>query len=62
MDHRKNLTKLHGESKKKVDDLIKSKGKLKKGTHEKVHAAKEEWDVAWNKMMEILLVLERLEI
>jgi len=28
----------------------------------KLHKAKEEWQVAWNKFMEALMVLERLEI
>ncbi len=62
MDHKEKLTRLHTKSLKKVDDYIKTKGKLKKKEHEKVHAAKNEWDAAWNKMMEMLLVLERLEI
>jgi hypothetical protein len=29
---------------------------------EKVHKSKEEWQVAWGKLMEALMVLERLEI
>jgi hypothetical protein len=62
MDHKEKLTKLHKESLRKVEEYIKAKGKMKKAEQEKVHAAKDEWNTAWNKMMEMLLVLERLEI
>jgi hypothetical protein len=30
--------------------------------HEKLHNAKSKWQSAWNELMEVLLVLERLEI
>ena len=62
MDHKEELTELHNASVEKIDEYIKTKGELKQDDHEKVHAAKEEWASAWNKMMEALLVLERLEI
>lgn len=62
MDHKKKLTELHNASVEKIEEYLKIKGELKKDDHEKVHAAKDEWANAWNKMMETLLVLERLEI
>lgn len=62
MDHKEKLTELHNASVEKIEEYIKAKGELKQDDHEKVHAAKDEWANAWNKMMETLLVLERLEI
>lgn len=62
MDHKEKLTELHQEALQKVDELLKAKGELKQEDHEQIHSAKEEWNKAWNKMMEVLLVLERLEI
>ena len=62
MKHKKKLDELHKKSLEKVDDFVKKKGKLKDEEHEKVHSAKEEWQKAWSKLMETLMVLERIEI
>lgn len=62
MEHKKKLEELNKESLQKLDEYMKTKGELKEEDHEKVHKAKEEWQVAWNKLMEALLVLEHLEI
>jgi ribosomal protein L11 methylase PrmA len=62
MEHKKKLEELNKESLQKLDDYLKTKANLKEEHHEKVHTAKEEWQVAWNKMMEALLILERIEI
>ena len=62
MKHKKKLDELHKKSLEKVDDYVKKKGKLKDEEHEKVHSAKEEWQKAWSKLMETLMVLERIEI
>ena len=62
MDHKEKLTELHKASVEKLEEYLKTKGELKKDDHEKVHAAKDEWANAWNRMMETLLVFERLEI
>ena len=62
MEHKKKLEELHKESLQKVEDYVKTKGALKEEHHEKVHTAKEEWQLAWNKLMEALIVLERIEI
>lgn len=62
MGHKKKLEELHKESLQKVEDYVKKKGTLKEEDHEKVHSAKEEWQKAWTKLMEALIVLERIEI
>ena len=62
MDHKEELSELHKASNEKLEEYLKAKGELKQEDHEKVHTAKEEWATAWNKLMEALLVLERLEI
>jgi len=62
MEHKKRLEELNKESLQKFEEYIKAKKELKKEDHEKVHQAKDEWQAAWAKLMEALLVLERLEI
>lgn len=63
MEHKNKLEELNKESLQKIDDYVQTKKeKLKPEDHEKLHKAKEEWQVAWNKLMEALLVLEHIEI
>ena len=62
MEHKKRLEELNKESLLKLEEYLKTKEALTEDNHEKVHKAKEEWQIAWNKLMEALLVLERLEI
>ena len=62
MEHKKRLEELNTESLKKLEEYLKTKEILLGDDHEKVNKAKEEWQVAWNKLMETLMVLERLEI
>ena len=62
MDHKDELSELHKASVEKLEAYLKAKGELKQDDHEKLHGAKEEWTNAWNKLMEALLVLEKLEI
>ena len=45
-----------------IEEYLKSKGQLKEDEHLKVVQAKEDWQLAWNKFMETLMVLERLEL
>ena len=61
MDHKNKLEELNKEALEKLEDYMKQKGGSGE-EHSKVHSAKDEWQVAWNKLMETLLVLERLEI
>jgi len=62
MEHKKELEELNTESLQKLEDYLKTKGTIKEEHHEKLHQAKDEWQVAWNKLMEALLILERIEI
>jgi hypothetical protein len=63
MEHKKKLEELNKRSLHKLEEYIKTKEVvLKEDDHKKLHSAKEEWQMAWNKLMEALLVLERIEI
>ena len=62
MEHKKKLEELHQESLQKLDDYVKARGTLKAEDHAELHRAKDEWHAAWTKLMEALMVLERLEI
>lgn len=62
MDYKKKLEELNKESLEKFSDYVKTRADLKKEDHEKVAQAKDEWQLAWNKFIEALMVLERLEI
>ena len=62
MEHKKRLEELNKESLQKLEEYLKTKEIVLEEHHEKVHQAKEDWQVAWNKLMEALMVLERLEI
>jgi len=62
MEQRKKLDDLNKELLENFDAYLKTKGEIKKEDHENVNKAKEEWQVAWNKVVEALMVLERLEI
>ena len=62
MEHKKKLEELNQESLQKFDEYVKAKGDLKEEDHENLHRARDELQVAWNKFMEALMVLERLEI
>ena len=59
--NREELEKAHQQSLRQYEDYIAQK-KITGGDSEKIKQAKNEWEVAWNKLMETLLVLERLEI
>ncbi len=62
MEHKEKLEQLNKESLQKLEEYVKKKGAIKEEDHKKLHEAKEEWQVAWNKLMEVLMVLERVEI
>ena len=62
MDHKEELDRLNKESLQQIEDYLKSKGELKEDEHLKVVKAKEEWQTAWTKLKEALMVLERLEL
>ena len=62
MEHKNKLEELNKESLAKLEEYVKTKEGLKEEDHEKLHQAKEEWQGSWNKLMEVLMMLERLEI
>ena len=62
MDHKIKLTELNKEALEKLEAYMKEKGSAGAEHDETLNSAKDEWQVAWNKLMETLLVLERLEI
>lgn len=62
MEHTNKLEELNKESLLKLEDYLKTKGALKEEHHEQLHKAKEEWQLAWIKLREVLMVLERIEI
>ena len=61
MEHKNKLEELNKETLEKLEAYMKEKGDESEH-HQKVTDAKNEWQVSWNKLMETLLVLERLEI
>jgi len=62
MDHKQKLDELNKESLKQFEEYLKSRGQLKDDEHLKIVKAREDWQTAWNKFMETVMVLERLEI
>jgi hypothetical protein len=62
MDHKQDLEDLNRQALDKFHAYVKMKDKLREEDHKKLHAAKEEWQTAWNKLKDVLMVLERLEI
>jgi len=62
MDPKQKLEHLNEETLKQFEDYLKSKGQLREDEQLKVVKARDDWQLAWNKFMETLMVLERLEI
>lgn len=62
MTHKEELDELHKKSLSKFDEYLKNKQGTSSETHEKLLQERNEWQLAWNKLMETILVLERLEI
>ena len=59
--NREELNKAHEQSLKQYNDYVNKK-EITKEEAEKITQAKSDWEVAWAKLMETMLVLERLEI
>lgn len=62
MEHKEKLEQLHKEALEGFDEYLKAKGELQPEHHEKFHDAKKNWEAAWSKLMETLIVLENLEL
>ena len=61
MDHKSKLEDLNTESLLKLEEYMRTNS-LSDEDHGKLYQAKDEWQVAWSKLMETMLMLERLEI
>jgi hypothetical protein len=62
METQKHLEELNKASLEKLDEYLKTKGEAGAEHHEKINAAKDKWQLAWNEFLETLLVLEKIEI
>ncbi|MBL0358588.1 MAG: hypothetical protein IPP72_17760 [Chitinophagaceae bacterium] len=62
MEPTKRLEELNNEALEKLEEYMKTKGEATAEHHEKVGAAKDKWQAAWNEFLETLMVLEKLEI
>ncbi len=62
MDTKNTLNALNRDALEKIENYMKEKGSKGLDHHEKIYNAKEEWQLAWNKLMETLLILEKMEI
>lgn len=62
MEHRKDLEDLNKTSMEKLDHYLRTKEKLGGEDSDKLHRAKKEWQEAWNKLREVLIYLEGVEL
>ena len=62
MEHTDKLEELNKAKLEKVDEILQSKTEISEEQHEKISEAKKEWQASWNKFLEVLMVLEKLEI
>jgi hypothetical protein len=62
MEPSKRLEALNKEALEKLDSYLLTKEGTNSEHHEKINAAKDKWQTAWNEFLETLLVLEKLEI
>ena len=62
MDTKDKLDALHLESQAKLNELMETEIQLNEDQAERLQKAREEWQNAWAKLREVLMVLERLEI
>lgn len=61
-EHKKKLEALHQEALDKFEEYMKAKSEVGKEHHDKVHEAKHKWQKSWSELMDVLMVLERIEI
>ena len=62
MEHKEKLEELNKAKLEKIDEILQSKGEVSEENQQKISEAKKEWQASWNKFLEVLMVLERLEI
>lgn len=62
MEHKLKLEALNKEALEKLNDYLKQHTDKGPEQIDQIHKAKEDWQTSWNKMMETMVMLERLEI
>lgn len=62
MEHTKRFEELNRKTLEKLEEYMQTKGSADTAHHEKINAAKNKWQAAWNEFLETLVVLEKLEI
>jgi hypothetical protein len=62
MDHKQKLEELNKQALEKFHEYAKQKDNLGEEHQQKLQEAKNEWQASWSKLMEVLIVLERLEL
>ena len=62
MDHKQELEAAHQQTIERFNALMEAKKDLPDDHKEKLEGSKKEWELAWTRLMEALLVLEQLEI
>ncbi len=62
MEPTKQFDDMHKATLEKLDDYLKSKAGKDVDHQQKIGAAKDKWQSAWNEFLETLVVLEKLEI
>jgi chromosome segregation ATPase len=61
-DHKKILEDLNKQSLEQFDNYLKKREGLKEEDHKKIAEAKKEWQEAWNKLINLAVVLDTFEI
>ncbi len=61
-DHKKSLDDLNRQSLEKFEEYLKKRSDLKGDQHEKITKAKEEWQEAWQKLVNVITILDTFEI
>ncbi len=62
MDHKQKLEELNKAAVEKLNEYAKKKAPLSEEHQQKLHEARHEWQTAWTKLMDVLMVLEKIEI
>jgi DNA polymerase III delta prime subunit len=61
-DHKKILEDLNKQSIEHLQSFLKKKEGLKEEDHKKIAEAQKEWQEAWNKLINLAVVLDSFEI
>jgi galactokinase/mevalonate kinase-like predicted kinase len=61
-DHKKSLDELNKQSLEKFEEYLKDRSDIKKDQHDKINQAKKEWQEAYQKLVDVAMVLDSFEI